>query len=93
MNKRLVRIVVAMLCVFIYASGVPMATAAQQEQLIIALPDFGNQVPVPWQEFAFGKSYMRLIYTALVGTTDAGKSFPYRGPLQQARSNLLASPG
>ncbi|MCZ6873775.1 MAG: ABC transporter substrate-binding protein, partial [bacterium] len=73
MNKRLVRIVVAMLCVFIYASGVPMATAAQQEQLIIALPDFGNQVPVPWQEFAFGKSYMRLIYTALVGTTDAGK--------------------
>ncbi len=28
-----------------------------------------------------------------LGTTDAGKSFPYRGPLQQARSNLLARPG
>ncbi len=47
--------------------------AAPEGELVIALPDFGNQVPVPWQEFAFGKSYMRLIYTSLVGTTDDGK--------------------
>ncbi len=37
-NKRLVRMVVAMLCAIVYASGVPMATAARQEQLVIALP-------------------------------------------------------
>lgn len=59
--------------------GVSVSTAAPQGQLVIALPDFGNQVPVPWQEFAFGKSYMRLIYTALVGTTDAGELSPDSG--------------
>ena len=51
----------------------PAAAAPPTGQLVIALPDFGNQVPVPWQEFAFGKSYMRLIYTALVGISDDGK--------------------
>ena len=71
MNKRLLQTVVLGLCALVLVSGVPLARAAQQDQLVIALPDFGNQVPVPWQEFAFGKSYMRLIYTALVGTTDA----------------------
>ncbi len=50
-----------------------VGAAAPEGELVIALPDFGNQVPVPWQEFAFGKSYMRLIYTSLVGTTDDGK--------------------
>jgi len=51
----------------------PVSAATPEGQLTIALPDFGNQVPVPWQEFAFGKSYMRLIYTALVGISDDGK--------------------
>jgi peptide/nickel transport system substrate-binding protein len=68
-----------MLCFLTGMLGVSVSTAAPQGQLAIALPDFGNQVPVPWQEFAFGKSYMRLIYTALVGTTDAGELSPDSG--------------
>ncbi len=59
------------LCLGVSGLGTPAQAA--EEKLTIALPDFGNQVAVPWQEFAFGKSYMRLIYTALVGTTDDGK--------------------
>lgn len=79
MNKRLLQTVVFGLCALVFISSVPLVRAAQQDQLVIALPDFGNQVPVPWQEFAFGKSYMRLIYTALVGTTDAGDLSPKFG--------------
>ena len=73
MGKRIRWTMVLTLCFLTGMMGASVSTAASQDQLTIALPDFGNQVPVPWQEFAFGKSYMRLIYTALVGTTDAGK--------------------
>ncbi|ETW92829.1 MAG: hypothetical protein ETSY1_41930, partial [Candidatus Entotheonella factor] len=74
------RLMMAMLlCFLISMTGVSGGMAAPEGQLVIALPDFGNQVPVPWQEFAFGKSYMRLIYTALVGTTDDGKLSPDSG--------------
>jgi peptide/nickel transport system substrate-binding protein len=79
MSQRMLRIMVMVLCVFPLLRGTIVSAAAPQGQLVIALPDFGNQVPVPWQEFAFGKSYMRLIYTALVGTTDDGKLSPDSG--------------
>lgn len=64
---------VVIACVCLAGAGGLSHAASPTGQLDIALPDFGNQVAVPWQEFAFGKSYMRLIYTALVGTTDDGK--------------------
>ncbi|GIX45931.1 MAG: hypothetical protein KatS3mg131_0142 [Candidatus Tectimicrobiota bacterium] len=64
---------------WLLATSALAGSPAPQGQLVIALPDFGNQVPVPWQEFAFGKSYMRLIYTALVGITDDGQLSPDTG--------------
>ena len=33
----------------------------------------GNETPTVWQEFAFGKAYMRFLYDALTGTNDAGE--------------------
>jgi peptide/nickel transport system substrate-binding protein len=33
----------------------------------------GNETPTIWQEFAFGKAYMRFLYDALTGTNDAGE--------------------
>jgi peptide/nickel transport system substrate-binding protein len=78
--KRFMRcVLIAVLSVFMLVSAAVAETATPQGKLVIAFPDFGNQVPVPWQEFAFGKSYMRLIYTALVGITDDGKLSPEHG--------------
>lgn len=78
MYKSFIRVVI-ITCLCLGLGSTMAAGAAPQGQLVIALPDFGNQVPVPWQEFAFGKSYMRLIYTALVGITDDGKLSPDSG--------------
>lgn len=77
MSKRTLwaMLVVLSLC----ASGLPAGAQTPQGQLVIAMPDFGNMAPVPWQEFAFGKSYMRLVYTALVGITDDGNLSPDSG--------------
>ena len=73
-NMRLrIAIVVTILSLGLAMGPSLVGAAAPQGELVIALPDYGNQVPVPWQEFAFGKSYMRLIYTALVGITDDGE--------------------
>ena len=33
----------------------------------------GNETPTVWQEFAFGKAYMRFLYDPLTGTNDAGE--------------------
>ena len=70
MRSRIAIITISIILALALGSG-PVGAASEGE-LVIALPDYGNQVPVPWQEFAFGKSYMRLIYTALVGITDDG---------------------
>ncbi|MGQ4807531.1 HTH-type transcriptional regulator SgrR [Candidatus Entotheonellaceae bacterium PAL068K] len=79
MRTRTAWMMVIAVGLFACVSTTPADAAAPQGQLVIALPDFGNEVPVPWQEFAFGKSYMRFIYTALVGTTDAGQLSPDSG--------------
>ncbi len=42
-------------------------------KLTIAITDMGNETPTVWQEFAFGKAYMRFLYDALTGTNDAGE--------------------
>ncbi|HCP24858.1 MAG: ABC transporter substrate-binding protein [SAR202 cluster bacterium] len=46
--------------------------AVPSGKLTIALTDLGNETPSVWQEFAFGKSYMRFLFDALTGTNDAG---------------------
>ena len=49
----------------------PESSGAQPEgQLILGLTGYGNEVPIPWQEIAFGKNYGRFIWDYLVGTTD-----------------------
>lgn len=53
--------------------------ATPEGTLVIAFPDLGNMVATPSQEFAFGKSYMRLIHTAVVGITEDGKLSPDTG--------------
>ena len=42
-------------------------------KLTIAITDMGNETPTVWQEFAFGKAYMRFLYDPLTGTNDAGE--------------------
>ncbi len=79
MRTRIAWTMVMAVCLGTWLSTTPVQAAAPEGKLVIALPDFGTWVPVPWQEFAFGKSYMRLIYTALVGTTDDGKLSPDSG--------------
>ncbi|MEE8304546.1 MAG: ABC transporter substrate-binding protein [Candidatus Tectomicrobia bacterium] len=80
MSKCRLRIWIVALCLFTSVGMMPAAqAAAPQGELVIALASLGNQVPVPWLEFAFGKNYMRLIYTAVVGTTDDGKLSPDSG--------------
>ncbi len=49
------------------------AAPTQQAKLTIAITDMGNETPSVWQEFAFGKAYMRFLYDALTGTNDAGE--------------------
>ena len=49
------------------------AAPTQQAKLTIAITDMGNETPTVWQEFAFGKAYMRFLYDALTGTNDAGE--------------------
>ena len=49
----------------------PAAAGAEPEgQLVLGLTGYGNEVPIPWQEIAFGKNYGRFIWDYLVGTTD-----------------------
>ncbi len=65
------------------ATSVPVATSApaasvpasvtRQEKLTIAITDMGNETPTVWQEYAFGKAYMRFLYDAFTGTNDAGE--------------------
>ncbi|MDA0263976.1 MAG: ABC transporter substrate-binding protein [Chloroflexi bacterium] len=64
------------------ATGVPVATAAAtsvpaaakpEGKLTIAITDMGNETPSVWQEFAFGKAYMRFLFDPLTGTNDAGE--------------------
>ena len=65
------------------ATSVPAATAAPatsvpvvvkpQGKLTVALTDLGNETPSVWQEYAFGKSYMRMLFDAFNGTNDAGE--------------------
>ena len=38
--------------------------------MVLGLTGYGNEVPIPWQEIAFGKNYGRFIWDYLVGTTD-----------------------
>ena len=54
------------------ATVVP-ASAKPEGKLTIALTDLGNETPSVWQEFAFGKSYMRFMFDALTGTNDEGE--------------------
>ncbi len=64
-------------------SSVPAATTAPatsapavvkpQGKLTVALTDLGNETPSVWQEYAFGKSYMRMLFDAFNGTNDAGE--------------------
>ncbi|NQW23020.1 MAG: ABC transporter substrate-binding protein [SAR202 cluster bacterium] len=56
------------------ATVVPTAMPAAKPtgKLTIALTDLGNETPSVWQEFAFGKAYMRFMFDALTGTNDAG---------------------
>ena len=64
-------------------TSVPVATSAPdtsvpastkpEGKLTIALTDLGNETPSVWQEFAFGKSYMRFIFDSLTGTNDEGE--------------------
>ena len=49
------------------------AAATPTGKLVIALTDLGNETPSVWQEFAFGKAYMRFLFDALTGTNDAGE--------------------
>ena len=44
--------------------------AEPEGQLVLGLTGYGNEVPIPWQEIAFGKNYGRFIWDYLVGTTD-----------------------
>jgi len=65
------------------ATSVPAATATTatsvpavvkpQGKLTVALTDLGNETPSVWQEYAFGKSYMRMLFDAFNGTNDAGE--------------------
>ena len=49
----------------------PASAGAEPEgQLVLGLTGYGNEVPIPWQEIAFGKNYGRFIWDYLVGTTD-----------------------
>ncbi|MCH8897710.1 MAG: ABC transporter substrate-binding protein [Chloroflexi bacterium] len=54
------------------ATSVP-AMVKPTGKLTIAITDMGNETPSVWQEFAFGKAYMRFLYDALTGTNDAGE--------------------
>ena len=54
------------------ATSVPASTKPEGK-LTIALTDLGNETPSVWQEFAFGKSYMRFIFDSLTGTNDEGE--------------------
>lgn len=54
------------------ATSVP-ASIKPEGKLTIALTDLGNETPSVWQEFAFGKAYMRFIFDALTGTNDEGE--------------------
>ncbi len=47
-----------------------MTTAQPEGELILGLTGYGNEVPIPWQEIAFGKNYGRFIWDYVVGTTD-----------------------
>ncbi|RUA29146.1 MAG: hypothetical protein DSY78_13475, partial [Chloroflexi bacterium] len=49
------------------------AMVKPEGKLTIAITDMGNETPTVWQEFAFGKAYMRFLYDALTGTNDAGE--------------------
>ena len=48
----------------------PPAAEGPQGQLVLGLTDYGNEVPIPWQEVAFGKIYGRFLWDYLIGTTD-----------------------
>jgi len=54
------------------ATSVP-AVVKPQGKLTFALTDLGNETPSVWQEYAFGKSYMRMLFDAFNGTNDAGE--------------------
>ena len=54
------------------ATSVP-AVVKPQGKLTVALTDLGNETPSVWQEYAFGKSYMRMLFDAFNGTNDAGE--------------------
>jgi peptide/nickel transport system substrate-binding protein len=51
----------------------PPTAVKPSGKLTIAITDMGNETPSVWQEFAFGKAYMRFLYDALTGTNDAGE--------------------
>ena len=65
------------------ATSVPVATSApvasvpasakSEGKLTIALTDLGNETPSVWQEYAFGKAYMRFLFDSLTGTNDEGE--------------------
>ena len=54
------------------ATSVP-AVVKPQGKLTGALTDLGNETPSVWQEYAFGKAYMRMMFDAFNGTNDAGE--------------------
>ena len=54
------------------ATSVP-AVVKPQGKLTVALTDLGNETPSVWQEYAFGKAYMRMMFDAFNGTNDAGE--------------------
>ena len=54
------------------AASVP-ASAKSEGKLTIALADLGNETPSVWQEYAFGKAYMRFLFDSLTGTNDEGE--------------------
>jgi len=54
------------------ATSVP-ASAKSEGKLTIALTDLGNETPSVWQEYAFGKAYMRFLFDSLTGTNDEGE--------------------
>ena len=51
----------------------PPAVVKPEGKLTIAITDMGNETPSVWQEFAFGKAYMRFLFDSLTGTNDAGE--------------------
>lgn len=57
---------------FAGATSTPQASAKPTGDLRIAMAGIGIMRPIPWQETAFGKGYLTLLYDFLVGANPDG---------------------